>query len=61
MKITKSTFINKAVEQYATYMRKKEDDTAFKEMQIFLEELSIACKNKGIEEINGENFTIKFN
>jgi hypothetical protein len=61
MKITSPMFIKKAVEQYSNYMRKKEDETAFKLTQEYLEDLAVACKEKGIKEINGQNYTLKMN
>lgn len=61
MKLTSPMFIKKAVEQYANYMRRKEDETAFSLTQQYLEDLAIACKEKGIKEINGQNYTLTMN
>lgn len=59
MDLISKNLLSKATEKIAHYEMQKKEDKAIVEMKKFLEDVSVALKNKGIKVINGNNFKLE--
>ena len=57
-KLIERSFLQKAVEGYAEYKAHSEEEQAFRDLQMFLEDLGKILMEKGIKEIRGSTYEL---
>ena len=56
--LIRTSILQKASDKLVQYEMQKKEDEAFTELQKFMEQFAVGLKQKGVKEVNGQNYTL---